>query len=133
MQALGPSVLVVEDDLAVRKMVTQVLCEEGYSVLEAGDGLEAIRIIDQDLRLARQRSVVLLDLRLPTVDGIGVLYHLAAHDDPVSVVAMSANRDLLASALSAGARGAVCKPFDLEDLLSTIAAYCPQLDQASGF
>jgi CheY-like chemotaxis protein len=124
MQAIRPTVLVAEDDPAVRKMVIQILRDDGYSVLEAYDGLEVIRAVDHGLQASHEPRVILLDLRLPTVDGIGVLHHLAAHGDDVPVIAISASVEHLAAALSAGARATLAKPFDLNQLLTVVAAAC---------
>src|SRR5688500_8777407 len=103
MPGVRPTILVVEDDPCVRELVATILSDEGYRVLEAQDGLDAIRIVDGDLRTSREPCIVLLDVRLPTVDGVGVLHHVAAHGDDIAVVAMSGSGEHLASALQAGA------------------------------
>lgn len=124
MQTLRPSVLVVEDDAAVRELVSETLREEGYAVVEARDGREAIYLIDGDLSRAARPAIVLLDVRLPLVDGISVLDYLAARDERFPVVAMSASHAYLDSARSAGASHTLAKPFELDDLVNTVAAYC---------
>src|SRR5262245_7579012 len=124
MRTIRPTVLVAEADPTVRQMVIETLRDDGYSVLEAYDGLEVIRAVDQSLRASHEPRVILLDLRLPTVDGIGVLHHLAAHGDDVPVIAISASVEHLDAALSAGARATLATPFDLDELLTVIAAAC---------
>lgn len=64
----GCPVLVVEDDEDARRLVSRALRQEGLDVLEAGDGVAALAVLDQ-----QQVSVVVLDLRLPLLDGFGVL------------------------------------------------------------
>jgi DNA-binding response OmpR family regulator len=59
------------------------------------------------------------------VDGVGVLRHLASVGARVPVVAMSASREHLTVALSAGAQMVVPKPFDLDRLLSVVSSNCP--------
>jgi len=83
---MSPIVLVVDDDCGVLRLAVLVLSAHGYEVLTATRGPEALRI-------ARRRApkVILLDMVLPEVDGLGVLRALAA--DPamrsIPVVAMS--------------------------------------------
>ena len=117
------SVLLVEDDQAVREMVAEFLRSEGFWVEEVGDGAEAVRALD-----AREASghycLVLLDVNLPEVDGIGVLRHLAAEGDWVPVVAMSASSRHLAAAADSGARATVVKPFELDGLLDVVTRHC---------
>ncbi len=118
------TVLVVEDEPAVREMVADFLRDEGYEVEEARDGAEAIHRLDTHRRRADHLCAVLLDMMLPRVDGVGVLRHLATVGAGVPVVAMSASREHLAAALAAGARIAVPKPFDLDRLLSAMHMNC---------
>ena len=119
------TVLVVEDEPAVREMVADFLRDEGYAVEEARDGAEAIRTLDQHCQRADHLCAVLLDMMLPRVDGVGVLRHLASVGARVPVVAMSASREHLTVALSAGAQMVVPKPFDLDRLLSVVSSNCP--------
>jgi len=125
-----PSVLVVDDDQSTRELLTEILCDEGYAVLEAVDGLAAIRAVDRERGSTAKPALLLLDLRLPDVDGLGVLHHLAAHGDDVPVVAMSGSPELLTAALAAGARGILSKPFDLVELLDIVATCAAPDDSA---
>jgi CheY-like chemotaxis protein len=118
------TVLVVEDEPAVRQLVTDFLRDEGYEVEEARDGAEAIHRLDSHQRRADHLCAVLLDMMLPRVDGVGVLRHLATVGAQVPVVAMSASREHLSAALAAGAQSAVPKPFDLDRLLSALPNHC---------
>jgi CheY-like chemotaxis protein len=132
MRAIRPTVLVAEDDPTVRQMVIEILRDDGYSVLEAYDGLEVIRAVDQRLRASQEPRVILLDLRLPTVDGIGVLHHLAAHGDDVPVIAVSASVEYLDAARSAGAIATLAKPFELGELLAAVANACARREVRAG-
>ena len=79
------TILVVEDDADSRRMFKMALSFAGYRVLEAGDGLEALRIID----VGNPRLVV-LDLGLPTMSGRVVLQEIAAHAPDMPVVIVTA-------------------------------------------
>jgi two-component system, OmpR family, response regulator MprA len=118
------TVLLVEDEPAVRDLVADFLREEGYEVEEVRDGAEAIRSLDTHHHRADHLCAVLLDMMLPRVDGVGVLRYLATMGDEVPVVAMSASREHLKSALAAGARTTVPKPFDLDRLLAAMHTNC---------
>src|SRR5580704_15453870 len=105
------NVLVVDDDEAIREVIAEVLRDEGYAVVCAGNGAQALDELGRD----DQPDLVLLDLMMPVMSGWEVLEHLQAHDDlariPVVVV----------SAMNApGAREHLAKPIDLEHLLATV-------------
>jgi CheY-like chemotaxis protein len=114
----------VEDEPAVRELVSDFLREEGYEVEEARDGAEAIHCLEAHQHRADHLCAVLLDMMLPRVNGIGVLRHLAKVGAEVPVIAMSASREHLTAAIAAGARTAVPKPFDLDWLLSAMHRSC---------
>jgi DNA-binding response OmpR family regulator len=120
MQPSRAAILLVEDDTYIRTMLAEVLVDVGYRVLSVDDGLAAIRTVDEELCKVDALPIVLLDMRLPVVDGLGVLYHLAAHGDRVPVVALSANPKWLALAVGAGAEAVLEKPFALGELLAVV-------------
>jgi len=112
------SVLIVDDDESIRVMVERVLRREKYDVDSARDGFEAIE------RIAKNNySVILLDLMMPGLDGLGVLDYLEEHRPELggSVIIMSANLPAAADAhrLRKVAR-ILPKPFDLNDLIAQI-------------
>ncbi|HET6981983.1 MAG TPA: response regulator [Myxococcaceae bacterium] len=108
------TVLVVDDDPGIRESVAEVLGVEGYRVLEAGDGVEALRRLGE----LDGRCVVLLDLAMPRMNGLEVLTELSrqAGTERFPVVVMSANahpRELEFPQVVA----LLQKPFELEELL----------------
>jgi CheY-like chemotaxis protein len=121
-------VLIVDDDRAIRETLRAALEEEGYAVVEAGDGLRALEI----LRAHSTPHMVLLDLRMPVMDGIDVLRTVAADARLTSRHAyaiITANQELVPVALG-GTKGrlsipVLLKPFDLDTVLETVeAAVC---------
>src|SRR5437763_5491745 len=110
------TVLVVDDDPALRDMVAQFLEGEGYRVLLAARGREALA----HLAGPRPRpDILLLDLLLPDVDGYAVLEHLRQHpkqDLPVLVFSAYRPAASLLQALDAERRDFIAKPFDLDEL-----------------
>ena len=123
--APSPTVLVVEDEAILRELLVDVLQTEGFAVEEAANGVEAIRAIDRLARAGERLGVILLDMMLPQVDGMDVLRYAKQVGASVPVVAMSASRRHLASALQAGASMSVPKPFNLDELVSAIETHCP--------
>lgn len=120
--------LVVDDDPAIRESVTEVLSSEGYRVLEAGDGQEALRQLDT----VSGRCVVLLDLAMPGMNGLELLTELSrrGQNDRFPVVVMSANahpRELEFPQVVALLR----KPFELDELLRWVEV-CSRAPGTSG-
>ena len=78
-------VLIVEDDPDLRRMYRAALSLAGFDIIEAHDGLSALHVLEQ-----RSADLVILDLMLPTIDGLTVLQEIAAHagtrDVPILIV-----------------------------------------------
>jgi CheY-like chemotaxis protein len=112
-------VLIVDDDPSVRQMCGEILEAEGYSVVEATNGEMAVQIAQRD-----PPRVVLMDTMMPIMDGITACRALktnraTAH---IPVALMSAGEKLGQSQVAgAGADALLTKPFDIEDLLDTVA------------
>jgi two-component system KDP operon response regulator KdpE len=111
-------ILLIEDDAALRRMVTASLERGGHTVSTARDGragLEALRSVDLD--------IVLLDIGLPFVDGWRILETLEGHRQP-SVIVISARGDEQdkVRALDLGADDYLTKPFGSDELLARVRA-----------
>ncbi len=113
--------LVVEDDAAIRALISAALQGEGCRVLEAPDGQTALATAT-DMR----PDVVLLDIGLPDIDGLTVLHTLksdeALRQIPVVMVTAWAEPDMVRQAMDRGAADYVCKPFAIDDLLARVDA-----------
>lgn len=119
----APTVLVVEDEPAVRVVIVETLRDEGFVVAEAGDGVEAMALVDAYRPPRGQLNLVLLDMMLPRANGLAVLAHLTATGSELPVIALSANETMLGQAAAAGAARTLTKPFDLDELLALVASY----------
>lgn len=112
----GKRILVVEDEADVRAFVEMVLAEEGYEVAVAGDGQQAL---DEVRR--RKPSLILLDMRLPVMDGWEFARRLHAElGESIPVVVMTALHDPSAAARQVHAKGYLRKPFDIDQLIATV-------------
>ena len=116
------AVLVVEDDPIPRALMVDLLRDEGYAVIEAVDGAEAIAVLEAWPPGAI--CLLVLDMGLPWVDGAGVLRHLAERGRAVPVVATSAAHLGLERARRAGATTVLPKPFDLDQFLDVVRRPC---------
>ena len=114
----GKHVLVVDDDSMMRQLEQSILEQAGYVVEEADDGDVAIDC----LRRGRP-DLVLLDIRMPRVDGWGVLEHVRTMEAPPPVVLVSGMHEVLPPGhLNPYVTGYVCKPFDITHLVKTCAS-----------
>jgi PAS domain S-box-containing protein len=111
----GGTVLVVDDEESVRDVASRMLEREGYAVLLAGDGAEALRIFTGH---ADRIGLVLLDMTMPRKNGIETFAELRALDPAVRVVLTSGydRQEATQELVDRGLAGFLQKPFTLEDL-----------------
>jgi two-component system chemotaxis response regulator CheY len=111
-------VLVVDDELIVRKLVTQVLKSAGYEVVgEAGDGRRAV-----DMFRLRRPEIVTLDVQMPIMDGFEALGQIL-QANPKAVVVMLTNRmdkETVTKIIAAGAKDYIGKPVDRKLILAKL-------------
>jgi len=118
-------ILLVEDEPDVADVASEMLAEEGYRVVIAHDGFEALKIYE---RMGKQVGLVILDYFLPVIDGDAVFEELRAINPKVNVVLSSgfAEQTKIASMLSQGLNGFIPKPYSrvklLEQVRSTLDA-----------
>jgi len=111
------TVLVVDDNDIAQRLCKRVLEREGYGVLMAGDGLEAV-----DLAFSRLPSMILMDVAMPGIDGLEAMRRIKAELPSMPVViasahSMDSDRERY---LAAGADDVLSKPFRLADLISIV-------------
>ena len=123
-----PLILVIEDDKAVRNLITATLETQDYRYLTAGTGRQGI----QEATL-KQPDIILLDLGLPDRDGIEVIQTLRSWSRmPIIVIsARSEDRDKI-DALDAGADDYLTKPFSVDELLARLRVALRRARQDSG-
>lgn len=107
-------VLVVDDELAIRRFLRTVLSAHGHKVFEAANGQEAIQAA-----AAHKPDLILLDLGLPDLDGIEVIRQLREWTEtPIIVVSVRGQENEKVAALDAGADDYLTKPFGTGELLA---------------
>ena len=115
-------VLIVEDDLDIRDVLTQVLEYEGYEVAAAGNGREALDY----LRSHEKPGLILLDLMMPVMDGWQFRNEQQQDEalNSIPVVILSADGNAYQKAAVIRAAGYLRKPVELETLLDTVNRHC---------
>lgn len=111
----GPKLLVVDDEPAIRRLLSAALTRAGYRVVEAGTGREALSAVQID-----KPDAVLLDLGLPDRDGLELVPLIKSSGAAVLVVSARDATEQKVAALDLGADDYVTKPFDTEEVLARI-------------
>ena len=110
------NILVVEDEENLRYMYDQELTKEGYSVTVAGDGKEALTKIEENLP-----DLVVLDIRMPNMDGLEALGNIVQHHKKVPVIINTAHAYYQDNFISWLADAYITKSPDLTELKETIS------------
>ncbi|MDP9440234.1 MAG: response regulator, partial [Actinomycetota bacterium] len=115
---MDETILLVDDDAALLEVTSIVLASEGYRVVTAGDGTEALRALDDE-----DLDLVILDVMLPRMSGFEVLKKMREGSD-VPVVLLTAKSQSVDKVvgLELGADDYITKPFDTKELLARIKA-----------
>ncbi len=118
MTAAAIKILVVDDEVAIRKLLRLGLAAHGYEVIDASNGKMALEMLEM------KPNLVILDLGLPDIDGLELLQRIRHRQDSLPVVVLSSRGDEAGkvAALDLGADDYVTKPFGMEELLARIRA-----------
>jgi DNA-binding NarL/FixJ family response regulator len=114
----GIKILIAEDNVLLRGVLCDALEEAGMSVVgQAGDGVEAVREAERT-----RPDVIVMDMRMPNVDGIEATEQIAAADWAMPVVVLSAYDEpqMIEAALAAGASACLKKGVGLDELIDAI-------------
>ena len=110
-------VLVVDDSEFMRQVLKNILKDEGYEIIETGDGEEAVEQFKVE-----KPDLVLLDIVMPKKDGVAVLGSLKKIDSDANVIMITAvgQESIIKDCQSLGANGYILKPFDEKQVLDTV-------------
>lgn len=114
------SILVVEDDAALRRLFEHMLVREGHEVTMAADGAKALRLLE-----TTSFDLVITDLIMPDMEGLSLLRELRNKTSPPKVIAMSGGgrgsaTDYLEMATMLGAAATLAKPFTQQQLTDAL-------------
>lgn len=122
-------ILLVDDETEIAELASEMLADEGYKVVLAKDGFEALRLYQQ---IGRHIGLVVLDFFLPVMDGDAVFDELRALNLNVNVVLSSgfAEQSKIGAMLAQGLRGFIPKPYTREKLLEQVRSTLDAARQA---
>ena len=125
---MDETILLVDDDAALLEVTSIVLASEGYKVLTAEDGTEALRVVGRE-----RLDLVVLDVMLPRISGFEVLQKIREQSD-VPVVMLTAKSQSVDKVvgLELGADDYITKPFDTKELLARIKAILRRFGRQDG-
>lgn len=112
-------VLIVDDQNGIRVLLMEVFSNEGYETFQAGNGKLALEIVRRE-----SPDLVLLDMKIPGMDGLDILKHIKQIDASIKVIMMTAygELDMIKEATDLGALTHFTKPFDIDDLRQAVNA-----------
>ena len=109
----------MDDDPSIVAVVSEILIAEGHDVVSAENGAEA-------LAKANGEALVLLDMRMPVLDGWGFMRAIRERGLTLTVVVMTAAADARRWGREIGAEGVLAKPFDIDELVRAVQQWRPQ-------
>ncbi|EKN62960.1 response regulator with CheY-like receiver, AAA-type ATPase, and DNA-binding domains [Schinkia azotoformans MEV2011] len=119
---MSKKLLIVDDQYGIRILLNEVFQKEGYQTFQASNGMQALQIVEQD-----RPDLVLLDMKIPGMDGIEILKRLKEMDQSIEVFIMTAygELDMIQQAKDLGARTHFAKPFDIDEIRAAVKAQAP--------
>ena len=114
MESIIPTVMTVDDNKTVREIICASLEERGYDVVVAADGKVALELLQ-----VRRVQLILLDVMMPDLDGLGFLQALRSRDDKTPVVLLTAKTEtrVISECLKFGIKSYISKPIIPDQLI----------------
>lgn len=115
-------ILIVDDQFGIRILLNEVLQKEGYQTFQAANGVQALDIVAK-----HDPDLVLLDMKIPGMDGIEILKRMRVDNHDIRVIIMTAygELDMIQEAKDLGALTHFAKPFDIDDIREAVKKYLP--------
>ncbi len=118
------TILIVDDKPGVRQLIGDYLSEQGYQILEAANGAEALDLVEQ-----KRPDLILLDVMMPKLDGYQVMAKLRKHSNiPTIMVTAKRQEADIVKGFELGADDYIVKPFLMRELLMRVRARLKQTD-----
>ncbi|AAP12199.1 sporulation initiation phosphotransferase Spo0F [Bacillus tropicus] len=110
-------ILIVDDQYGIRVLLHEVFQKEGYQTFQAANGFQALDIVKKD-----NPDLVVLDMKIPGMDGIEILKHVKEIDESIKVILMTAygELDMIQEAKDLGALMHFAKPFDIDEIRQAV-------------
>jgi len=119
---MSGKILIVDDQFGIRILLNEVFHKEGYQTFQAANGIQALEILNK-----HSPDLVLLDMKIPGMDGNEILKRMKQIDPDIKVIIMTAygELDMIQQAKDLGAITHFAKPFDIDDIRSAVREYVP--------
>jgi two-component system, response regulator, stage 0 sporulation protein F len=116
-------ILIVDDQFGIRILLNEVFQKEGYNTYQAANGLQALDVVKK-----HDPDLVLLDMKIPGMDGLEILRRMRVLDKDIRVIIMTAygELDMIQEAKELGAIMHFAKPFDIDDIRAAVKKHLPQ-------
>lgn len=115
---MGKVILTVDDSVSIRQMVKFTLADAGYTVIEAVDGTDALA------KLTASVNLIITDLNMPNLDGIGLIRSVRANPAlkgiPIVMLTTESQKSRKQEGKAAGATGWIVKPFTRQQMLAVV-------------
>jgi two-component system, response regulator, stage 0 sporulation protein F len=117
---MAGKILIVDDQFGIRILLNEVLHKEGYDTFQAANGVQALDIVTK-----HSPDLVLLDMKIPGMDGIEILRRMKQMNEDIRVIIMTAygELDMIQKAKDLGAITHFAKPFDIDDIRKVVREY----------
>jgi two-component system response regulator (stage 0 sporulation protein F) len=120
---VSQKLLIVDDQYGIRILLNEVFQKEGYQTFQAANGYQALDIVEK-----HSPDLVLLDMKIPGMDGIEILKRLKAINSDIQVIIMTAygELDMIQESKDLGAITHFAKPFDIDEIRDAVRKNMPQ-------
>lgn len=115
-------ILIVDDQYGIRILLNEVFHKEGYETFQAANGMQALEVVEN-----HHPDLVLLDMKIPGMDGIEILKRMKVIDEEIRVIIMTAygELDMIQESKDLGALTHFAKPFDIDEIRDAVKTYLP--------
>ncbi|MEC2034611.1 sporulation initiation phosphotransferase Spo0F [Bacillus atrophaeus] len=119
---MNEKILIVDDQYGIRILLNEVFNKEGYQTFQAANCLQALDIVTKE-----RPDLVLLDMKIPGMDGIEILKRMKVIDESIRVIIMTAygELDMIQESKDLGALTRFAKPFDIDEIRDAVKKYLP--------
>ncbi len=119
---MNEKILIVDDQYGIRVLLNEVFNKEGYKTFQAANGIQALDIVKN-----QRPDLVLLDMKIPGMDGIEILKRMKIIDEGIRVIIMTAygELDMIQESKELGALTHFANPFDIDEIRDAVKTYLP--------
>jgi two-component system, response regulator, stage 0 sporulation protein F len=119
---LKGKLLIVDDQFGIRILLSEVFQKAGYETYQAANGIQALEIVKE-----QNPDLVLLDMKIPGMDGLEILKRMKTINKDIRVIIMTAygELDMIQEAKELGAITHFAKPFDIDEIRDVVKQYVP--------